>query len=78
MKSTEYLYNIKPEELDGLEYWAGLKLKIDSATKLFALLYTSAQDTDRLFYVNKAIIHTRKLINERDEEMHTMQEEKNE
>ena len=68
MKSTEYLYNIKPEQLYGLEYYEALKFKLDNCTELFRKLYMHPEDNERLFWVNKAMNHTQKLLNERDSE----------
>ncbi len=67
MRTTEYLYGIKPSELDSHTYWSGLNFKIKEGTNLFRELYKSKEDNERLFWVNKAIEHTRKLINERDD-----------
>ena len=67
MKTSEYLYGINPEELDDITYWNALRYKIEKGTELFRELYTSNNDNHRLFYVNKAMLHTRKLLEERDE-----------
>ncbi len=65
MKTTKYLYDITPEELDGHTYWSGLDFKLKKATELFRELYVANKDGDRMFYVNKAMEHTRELIEER-------------
>lgn len=67
MKSTKYLFNIEPEELDDLNYWEALDYKLKHALELFGDLYTSKRDDVRLFHVNKAIEKTRELKEERDE-----------
>ena len=64
MKKTEYLFGIQPEELDGKEYWEALQYKLDNALILFKGLYVSKEDTDREFWVSKAMRHTQKLLNE--------------
>ena len=66
--STEYLYGIKPEELVDLKYYDALKFKLDSAHKIFRELYIEGKDPDRVFWVDKAVNHTRRLIQERDSE----------
>ena len=68
MKKTEYLYGIKPEQLDGLEYWDALKLKKENAEILYEELYVTGIDKEREFWVYKALKHTEKLIGERDEQ----------
>jgi len=67
MKTTEYLYGIKPEELGDKMYWDALEHRITNGMKLFKELYTSGRDQERCFWVNKAIEHTRELLRERDE-----------
>lgn len=68
MKKTKYLFNIEPEELDGLEYWDALRYKLEHALVLFKRLYETKEDTDREFWVSKAIKHTRDLLDERSNE----------
>lgn len=67
MKSTKYLFNIEPEELDDLTYWDALDYKLAKGWDLFIDLYNNKHDPERLFYVNKAVEHTRELKEERDE-----------
>ena len=69
MKTTQYLYGIEPVELENKFYLEALKYKLESGMKLHKEIYLSnssygSEEHNRLFYVQKAIAHTRKLINE--------------
>jgi len=69
MKKTEYLYGIQPKELDNKGYFKALEYKKTAGMKLYRSLFLkhdkTKEDSDRMFYVNKAIEHTRKLLDER-------------
>jgi len=71
MHTTEYLYGIKPIELEGLDYYSALQYKYNQGVKLYQELYLKENKTEddniRLFHVEKAVRHTKKLIDERDE-----------
>ena len=73
--STNYLYDINPEELIGMEYYQALKYKLDQGRFLRHRIYTSLSDQhldrvrakeleDRRHWVEKAIRHTENLISE--------------
>ena len=68
---TEYLYGIKPEDLDKMLYYEALTYKHVNARKLYEKLYTMPTrnwyNHVRLFFVEKAMKHTWKLIQERTE-----------
>ncbi len=68
MRTTKYLYGIYQEELDAHTYWSGLNFKLKSGIELFRKLYKTNEDNERLFWVNKAIEHTRGLVDERNQE----------
>ena len=65
-KSTWYLYGILPDELLAMPYKVALQFKLDCGKELFKLLYNTdgEKDKDRLFHVQKAINHTRMLLDE--------------
>ena len=65
--TTQYLYGIDVRELDNMLYWEALAYKHKKAMDLFRTLYMEMQDETRIFYVNKAINHTKKLLEEREE-----------
>jgi len=69
MKKTIYLYGIFPSELEDKGYFEALEYKKTAATKLYRSLFLkpdkTKKDNDRMFYVNKAIQHTQKLLDER-------------
>ena len=69
MKKTSYLYNIEAKELEGMEYFEALAYKKKKGEKLFRHLFflhnPTEDDTDRLFWVRKANLHTEKLLSER-------------
>jgi len=71
MMKTEYLYSIKPETLDNMYYYEALKFKYEKAKTLYEKLYSIKNRTwyqhVRIFFVEKAIRHTQKLIQERTE-----------
>ncbi len=81
MKKTLYLYGIKAKSLEGMEYFQALQYKLDNAKETFKELYniTNAERenktreelkeiSDRLFFVQKAIVHTEHLLGERKDE----------
>jgi len=69
MKKTIYLYGIFPSELEDKEYFEALKFKEISGIKLYRTLFLkhdkTKEENDRMFYVNKAVQHTQKLLDER-------------
>jgi len=69
MKKTEYLYGIQPKELDNKGYFKALEYKKIAGINLYRSLFLkhdkTKEDNDRMIYVNKAIEHTRKLLDER-------------
>lgn len=71
MKKTEYLYSIKPSQLDDLMYFKALEFKKASGERLFRELFfkhnPTEGDKERLFWVRKAQDHTQKLLDERYE-----------
>lgn len=71
MHSTQYLYGIDPAELENKFYFEALEYKRQSGIKLYRLLFLNHDRTDeedkRMFYVEKALRHTEKLIGERNE-----------
>ena len=66
---TQYLYGINPEELDPMLYYEALTFKHINARQLYEKLYIMKNKTwfnnVRLFFVEKAMKHTWKLIQER-------------
>jgi len=70
MKETEYLYGIQPKELDNKGYFKALEYKKIAGMKLYRSLFLkhdkTKEDSDRMFYVERAIKHTGKLLKERD------------
>lgn len=65
--STEYLYGIDPSDIMKMTYKIALQFKLDVGSELYYMLSSEPykdQDTDRMFYVMKAITHTRKLLDE--------------
>lgn len=68
MKKTEYLYDLNIDYLSKMLYYDALQYKLNCANRLYKKLHTSTEDPERLFYVWKAIEHTRGLLNERDEQ----------
>ncbi len=81
MRKTLYLYGIQPKSLEGMEYFQALQYKLDNAKQTFRDLYTMPEEerdkksreelkeiSDRLFFVQKAIVHTENLLKERDAE----------
>jgi hypothetical protein len=66
MKKTEYLYGIAPTELDNKEYWEALAFKVNSGQKLYEYLLEHGP-RDREFHCFKALSHTKKLLEEREE-----------
>ena len=71
MMKTQYLYGINPENLDKMLYYEALTFKYIHAKKLYEELYLSTNknwyNTVRIFFVEKAMTHTWKLIEERTE-----------
>ncbi len=67
MMSTEFLYDVKPEELEPLKYFDALALKLVRGKELFRKLYMKEllDDNHREFYVMKALKHTEDLLAER-------------
>jgi len=69
MKSTNYLYGILPEELENKMYFEGLVYKREAGVKLCRELFLkhnkTEEDYDRMFFVNKSVEHTEKLLEER-------------
>lgn len=65
--TTEFLYGITPDKLEGLLYFDALELKLKSGEYLYRGLHLGlVEDIDhRKFYVEKALKHTRKLLAER-------------
>ncbi len=64
-----------------MEYFQALQYKLENAKELFKELYTITntererksreelkETSDRLFFVQKAIVHTQKLLEEKDAE----------
>ncbi len=64
-----------------MEYFQALQYKLDNAKQTFRELYTMPEEkrdkksreelkeiSDRLFFVQKAIVHTENLLKERDAE----------
>ena len=66
MKKTEYLYGILPTELDGKEYWEALAFKVKEGQRLYEYLLDNGPQ-DREFNCYKALTHTKKLLEEREE-----------
>lgn len=68
--STQYLYSIKKQELENKFYFEALRYKLEAGKRLQKQLYLAEEDSEynrvRLFFVEKAIRHTNKLINEED------------
>ena len=72
MKTTEYLYGIQPTELDNKFYYEALEYKLDKGSQLYRELYPNSKDketNDRIFFVLKALDHTRELLEERKGEL---------
>ncbi len=67
MMTTEFLYGVKPEELAPMKYYDALAYKYSKGQELFRALYLGnlPNENHRQFYVEKALRHTKKLINER-------------
>jgi len=67
---TKYLYNICPIELENKLYFDALAYKLEAGRKLYKELYYIKSRTEeeciRLFYIRKAILHTEKLLSERE------------
>ena len=65
--STYYLYGIEPHELMDMPYQVALQFKLDCGSELYNMMYqlpSREQDKDRMFYILKAITHTRELLAE--------------
>jgi len=71
MKKTLHIYGIEPKELEGMEYFAALLFKKEAGVKLYRQLFLkpdkTKEDSDRMFYVERAVRHTERLILERTE-----------
>ena len=71
MLTSQYLYNIKPEELENKYYYEALDYKLICAKTLYnRMLYIprkSEKESIRMFYIEKAMKHLIDLINEKDE-----------
>lgn len=69
MLNTEYLYNINPKGLEDKLYFEALEYKLEKGKKLYSELYDAKdkESQNRKFYVYKAIEHTRKLIEEKEQ-----------
>ena len=66
--STFYIYNIYPDQLEGMEYYEDLEFKLVNGTKLYNRLYTKSRTIDediQMHYVYKAKELTSRLIDER-------------
>lgn len=65
--TTQFLYNVRPWELREMLYYDALNYKLLKGKELYYDLYTGAipNENDRLFWVGKALDHTRDLIAER-------------
>jgi len=73
VKKTEYLYGITTEELEEKMYFEALKFKVEAGMKLYKELLSKpcdygSKEAVRIFYVEKALSHTRKLLEEKEEE----------
>jgi len=70
LHSTNYLYGIEPKELDNKMYWEALQYKLEAGTRLYRKLFLipkrNKEEEDRMFYVDKAYNHTKKLLEERN------------
>lgn len=67
MKTTNYLYDIEPSILKGLEYETALKVKLNAGKDLLSRLvqvHYDLRDDERVYEVYKAIRHTEKLLEE--------------
>jgi len=72
MQKTEYLYGITPEELEERMYFDALRFKVDAGMKLYKKLLAQkadygSEEAIRIFYVEKALSHTKKLLEEKDQ-----------
>jgi hypothetical protein len=67
--STEYLYGIKPAELENKLYFEALQYKKEEGRKLYLKLYDNKdrvwEEDVQFHYVNKAQVHTQSLLDER-------------
>ena len=70
MLSTEYLYGVRPESFKDMSYKKALEYKKEAGHKLYVYLYMNVEDSDeyreKVFHVEKALSHTRKLLEELD------------
>jgi len=67
--STEYLYGVEPKEFSDMIYKDAIKFKHEKAKEVYKTLYNigpvkSEEDALREFYVEKAIAHTKMLMDE--------------
>jgi len=71
MHKTEFLYGLIPSDLDNKEYFTALHFKKEAGVKLYRQLFLkpdkTKEDSDRMFYVERAVRHTERLILERTE-----------
>ena len=67
--STEYLYGVEPKEFSDMIYKDAIRFKHEKAQELYRMLYMrgpvkSEEDALREFYVEKAMAHTKMLMDE--------------
>ncbi len=82
MKSTEFLYELDMDVLAKMIYFDALQYKLNCAKRLYRRLhyevegksraqvekeYGSVSIINRMFFVEKAIEHTKRLIKEKEE-----------
>ena len=69
MKSTQYLYGIRPVELENKMYFEALQYKYDACTALYRTLYLKHNKTEeedvQMFHVERAQKFTKRLLDER-------------
>lgn len=65
--TTEFLYGIKPEVLEPMKYFEALEHKLMAGKYLYQGLYLGLvpDENHRMFYVEKAMRHTEKLLAEK-------------
>ncbi len=70
MMSTQYLFGIDAEDLENKFYFDALDYKLIAGRRLFRELYMikkpTKEEEDRMFYVDKAMKHTERLLWDRE------------
>jgi hypothetical protein len=77
MRTTQYLYGLRPDDFWHLPYGEALKVKLESGKALLGELEIRERNIDyeseeayalreRIYYVQKAVFHNERLLREKE------------